>query len=104
MVCRPCRLGEGWLAEEALAIAVYCALVAEDFAHGVKLAVNHSGDSDSTRAMTGNILDALVGAAGIPQGWLERLELRDEPRGSRAAGARSAASARSGALRGHAPS
>ena len=42
-------LGERWVAEEALAIAVYCSLVAQDdFARGVRLAVNHSGDSDST--------------------------------------------------------
>ncbi len=42
------RLGEGWTAEEALAISVYCALIARDFRHGVILAVNHDGDSDST--------------------------------------------------------
>lgn len=36
-------LGQGWVAEEALAIGLYCALVAEDFRHGVLLAVNHSG-------------------------------------------------------------
>jgi hypothetical protein len=46
----------GWVADEALAIAVYCALVAERLRHGVRLAVNHSGDSDSTGAMTGSIL------------------------------------------------
>ena len=47
-------LGEGWVAEEALAIAIYCALVAKDFRHGVMLAVNHDGDSDSTGAIAGN--------------------------------------------------
>jgi ADP-ribosylglycohydrolase len=31
-------LGEGWVAEEALAISIYCALVARDFRHGVILA------------------------------------------------------------------
>ena len=46
------KLGEGWVAEEALAISVYCALVAEDFRHGVILAVNHDGDSDSTGSIT----------------------------------------------------
>jgi ADP-ribosylglycohydrolase/serine/threonine protein phosphatase PrpC len=59
-------LGEGWVAEEALAIAVYCALVSEDFTHGVLLAVNHSGDSDSTGAITGNILGAIHGYGAIP--------------------------------------
>lgn len=70
-------LGAGWVAEEALAIAVYCALVADDFAHGVLLAVNHSGDSDSTGAITGNILGVLLGYTALPSPWLEGLELRD---------------------------
>jgi ADP-ribosyl-[dinitrogen reductase] hydrolase len=72
-------LGKGWIAEEALAIAVYCALVSEDdFSRGVLLAVNHGGDSDSTGAIAGNILGALGGKATIPARWLERLELREE--------------------------
>jgi len=70
-------LGEGWVAEEALAIAVYCALVADDFAAGVALAVNHSGDSDSTGAICGNLLGAVGGVEAIPRAWLEQLELRD---------------------------
>ncbi len=71
------RLGEGWVGEEALAIAIYCALVADgDFARGVRLAVNHGGDSDSTGAITGNILGSLLGKEAIPAPWLEQLELR----------------------------
>ena len=70
-------LGEGWIAEEALAMGVYCALVARDFSHGVLLAVNHSGDSDSTGSITGNIMGLIHGEAGIPQTWLDRLELRE---------------------------
>ncbi len=70
--------GEGWVAEEALAIAVHCALAAESFEHGVRLAVNHSGDSDSTGAIAGNLLGAIHGAGAIPPRWLAGLELRDE--------------------------
>lgn len=71
-------LGAGWVAEEALAIALYCALVAgDDFERGVRLAVNHSGDSDSTGAMTGNLLGAALGEDAIPARWLEELELRE---------------------------
>jgi ADP-ribosylglycohydrolase len=70
-------LGEGWIAEEALAIGLYCALVARDFEHGVLLAVNHGGDSDSTGSIAGNLLGLLAGEQGIPPQWLERLELRD---------------------------
>lgn len=69
-------LGEGWVAEEALAIALYCALVAECFEQGVLLAVNHDGDSDSTGAMTGQLLGLMSGTAAIPSRWLEPLELR----------------------------
>jgi ADP-ribosylglycohydrolase len=71
-------LGEGWVAEEALAIALYCALTADHFRDGVVLAVNHGGDSDSTGAIAGNILGALFGAEAIPQAWLACLELRAE--------------------------
>lgn len=73
------KLGGGWVGEEALAIAVYCALVHEnDLPRALLLAVNHSGDSDSTGAITGNILGALHGPAAIPPEWLEQLELRTE--------------------------
>lgn len=72
-------LGGGWVAEEALAISIYCSLVFEDdLSGGLLLAVNHSGDSDSTGAITGNILGALHGVEAIPAHWLERLELRTE--------------------------
>lgn len=71
-------LGAGWIAEEALAISIYCSLVFEsDFEKGVLLAVNHSGDSDSTGAITGNILGTRLGAGAIPERWLAQLELRD---------------------------
>ena len=71
-------LGGGWVGEEALAIGLYCALVAgDDLAKGVRLAVNHSGDSDSTGSITGNILGALLGEQAIPKEWLRQLELAD---------------------------
>ncbi len=46
------------------------------FKHGVKLAVNHDGDSDSTGAIAGNLLGALYGDSAIPAKWLQPLELR----------------------------
>jgi ADP-ribosylglycohydrolase len=52
--------------------------VAQDFAHGVRLAVNHSGDSDSTGAISGSLLGVRLGAGAIPARWIERLELRAE--------------------------
>ena len=71
------QLGQGWVAEEALAISVYCALVAEDFRQGVMLAVNHDGDSDSTGSITGNLLGVAEGVDAIPAEWLNELELRE---------------------------
>ncbi len=70
-------LGQGWVAEEALAIGLYCALVAKSFESGVTLAVNHGGDSDSTGSIAGQILGSILGVASIPNRWLNRLELRD---------------------------
>ena len=72
-------LGEGWVAEEALAISLYAALSCpDDFPAAVCLAVNHSGDSDSTGSITGSILGALLGMSSIPVPWLKLLEMRDE--------------------------
>ena len=71
-------MGQGWIAEEALAIALYCALAARDLEEAVVRAVNHSGDSDSTGAITGNIAGALYGNAAIPDRWLAALELGSE--------------------------
>jgi ADP-ribosylglycohydrolase len=71
-------LGEGWVGEEALAMALYCALVAEnDFDRALFLAVNHDGDSDSTGAIVGNILGALLGIPSISEQWLADLELKE---------------------------
>lgn len=72
-------LGEGWVAEEALAIAVFCAVrYQNDFAAAIRAAVNHKGDSDSTGAICGNILGAWLGEEAVEQAFnLEKLELRD---------------------------
>ena len=71
------QLGEGWVGEEALAIAVYCALKFEtDFSGALIAAVNHKGDSDSTGSIAGQILGARLGLQGIPQRFLDGLELR----------------------------
>lgn len=74
-------VGAGWCAEQCLAIAVYCALHTYrtgDIRGGLLLSVNHSGDSDSTGAVTGNLLGAMYGVSALPMEWIAPLEGRDE--------------------------
>jgi ADP-ribosylglycohydrolase len=76
------QLGRGWVAEEALAIALLCALTAEGgtpdaVRASLYRAVAHSGDSDSTGSLTGNLLGAMFGVEALPMAWLDDLELRD---------------------------
>ncbi|ONM46413.1 ADP-ribosylglycohydrolase family protein [Nocardia donostiensis] len=75
------RVGAGWVAEECLAVAVYCALCADstgDIAGALLLAVNHSGDSDSTGAVAGNLIGAVHGLSALPMRWAGVVEGRDE--------------------------
>ncbi|MBO6254594.1 MAG: ADP-ribosylglycohydrolase family protein, partial [Bacteroidaceae bacterium] len=59
-------------------IALFCALKHfGNFEEAVIAAVNHGGDSDSTGAVTGNILGAAVGYEAIPQFFKDDLELHD---------------------------
>ena len=71
-------LGEGWVGDEALAIAVYCALKHVDSVEDcLSAAVTHKGDSDSTGAIAGNILGAWLGEDAIPAQWRTEVELAD---------------------------
>ena len=71
-------IGGGWVAEEALAIAIFCSLRhSDDFDKAIVAAVNHDGDSDSTGAITGNIVGAYLGLEGISDKWIRNLELKD---------------------------
>lgn len=70
------RLGEGWVAEETLAIALYCSLkYSNDLKKALRVAVLHDGDSDSTGSVTGQILGTLLGAKKLPQEEIKRLDL-----------------------------
>jgi ADP-ribosylglycohydrolase len=71
------ELGGGWVAEEALAIGLWCALAARSFEEGVITAVNHGGNSDSIGLIAGQLLGGQYGAAVIPARWFEQLELRE---------------------------
>ncbi|MGM7670037.1 ADP-ribosylglycohydrolase family protein [Microbacterium sp. A93] len=83
----PAELGEGWVAEEALAVAVYAVLVTggeatqptTHFRAALHLAVNHGGDSDSTASLTGQLLGARYGMEVFPDGavpaWIGEREV-----------------------------
>ena len=62
------ELGEGWVAEETWAIALYCAIrhinSVED---AIISSVNHNGDSDSTGSVCGNIMGAIYGYEHIKE-------------------------------------
>ncbi len=68
------ELGGGWVGDEALAIALYAALMGRSFQDGVLIAVNHSGDSDSTGSIAGQILGAYHGLYSIPDTWRNKVE------------------------------
>src|SRR5215510_9077630 len=72
------ELGEGWVAEETLAIALYCSLkYINDFEKAIIVSVNHSGDSDSTGSVTGNIMGAIHGYQKLPEKFISNLELKE---------------------------
>ena len=84
------QLGEGWVAEEALAVGLFAVLATEQgsgqdpaghFRRAVALALNHSGDSDSTASIAGNILGARYGEEALPADWLAALEAPELIRG-----------------------
>ena len=72
------ELGEGWVADETVAIAIYCSVkYYDDFEKAIITSVNHKGDSDSTGAVTGNLLGVAVGYDRIPERFKKNLQLHD---------------------------
>lgn len=71
-------LGGGWVAEETLAIAIFSVLRhIDDFKACVICAVNHGGDSDSTGAVAGNIIGAILGYTAIPKEFTNYLQFHN---------------------------
>lgn len=72
------ELGEGWVAEETWAIALYCVLKHLDsIEDAIIAAVNHDGDSDSTGSVCGNLMGVIVGYDGIPEKYKTNIELKN---------------------------
>lgn len=68
-------IGEGWVAEEAVAAALTCVLRhPDDFAATVLLAANTDGDSDSIACIAGSMSGALNGIQAIPTPWRDGVE------------------------------
>ncbi len=68
-------LGEGWVAEEAVASAMWCFRRApDDFSRAVLTAATTDGDSDSLACIAGGIAGAYLGAAAIPAKWRRDVE------------------------------
>jgi len=68
-------LGEGWVGEEAVALALYCFLkYPDDYRKVVIRAANTNGDSDSIACIAGSISGAYLGASAIDPDWMRRIE------------------------------
>ncbi|KQY95043.1 MULTISPECIES: ADP-ribosylglycohydrolase family protein [unclassified Brevundimonas] len=70
-------LGEGWVGEEALAIAIYSCLVGSSFEDTMRVAANHDGDSDSTASIAGQLFGARWGFEHLPWTWVGPLDVFD---------------------------
>lgn len=70
-------LGQGWVGEEALGIGIYAALEGRDFSEAVRIGANHTGDSDSTASIAGQLYGAWHGLNGMPEEWIEALDIHD---------------------------
>ncbi len=72
-------LGNGWIGQDAVSMAVYCAIRHKDnYMGAVRCAVNIPGDSDSVGCIAGGLVAARTGLDAIPADWVARLERRDE--------------------------
>lgn len=69
------QLGEGWIAEEALAIALYANLIGKSPNEVLHLAVCHDGDSDTTGSLAMQLYGAQYGLTALPWSWISRLDL-----------------------------
>jgi ADP-ribosylglycohydrolase len=69
------HIGEGWVAEEAVLMALYCFLKnPDDFLGTIRLGANAEGDSDSIASIAGGLSGAYLGIRALPPAWINRLE------------------------------
>lgn len=71
-------LGEGWVGEESVALALYCFMRYPDSYQKVVIrAANTNGDSDSIACIAGAISGAYLGVDAISKNWITRIEKTD---------------------------
>jgi ADP-ribosylglycohydrolase len=69
------HIGDGNLAEEVVAQALYCVLrYPDDYVVCLRRAANTEGDSESIASIAGGIMGVRVGLSGIPSSWRARCE------------------------------
>ena len=72
------HIGQGWVGEEAVALALYCIIrYPDDYTACMRRAANTNGDSDSIACIAGGIMSARLGFEAIPSTWRSRCENRD---------------------------
>ena len=64
----------------SLEAALWCFWRTGSFEEAILAAVNLGEDADTTGAICGQVAGAFYGMAGIPEGWLQRLALRERIR------------------------
>ena len=68
-------IGEGWVVEEAVLLALYCfSKSPDDFLTTIRRGANTQGDSDSIACIAGGISGAYLGIRALPAEWVERIE------------------------------
>lgn len=71
-------LGEGWIGEEAVALALYCFMkYSDNYKKVVIRGANTNGDSDSIACIAGSISGAYLGIETIPAEWIKKIEKTD---------------------------
>lgn len=69
--------GEGWLADEAMAISLHCALHATSFEELLVMSACHGGDSDTACSLAASLYVSAKGGEGMPDYLIENLALRN---------------------------
>lgn len=76
----PCEVvGEGWVAEESFATALYCFLLFPyDPVKAIRRAAISGGDSDSIACLAGSFAGAYNGIDALPADWCNQIEYKSE--------------------------